>query len=45
MLDVQSEEDLVVSVIMTIPRIRRYDCEFARAPIFNMRNRKGMQHV
>ena len=46
MLNVQSEEDLVVSVIMTIPQNPQDMTANLLAPlIFNMRNRKGMQHV
>jgi flagellar assembly factor FliW len=46
MLEVKSEDDLVVSVIMTIPDNPQNMTANLLAPlIFNMSNRRGMQHV
>ena len=46
MLQVENEDDLVVSVIMTIPENPQNMTANLLAPlIFNMANRRGMQHV
>ena len=45
MLDMQNEDDLVVSVIMTIPENPQDMSANLLAPlVFNMDNRKAMQH-